>query len=75
MGKLIEITALVSYSIVVYADSEEDAAEHVSTWEESWAANADLIGVCDVDILDVREGIPEEAHEDISNAIATTTDL
>ncbi|MEI6150758.1 MAG: hypothetical protein WCS01_16800 [bacterium] len=72
--KLVEITALVSYSVVVYADSKEQALEHVKTWEHAWDANADLIGVSDVDVLDVRAGTPEDAHEVTANAPRQTAE-
>ena len=65
--KLVEITAVVSYAVVIYADSEDQALEHVKTWEHAWDANADLIGVGDVEVNDVRPGSPCAAHEVTAN--------
>lgn len=64
--KLYEITALVNYSVVIRADSKEEALKHVETWEHAWDRNSDLVGVSDVDLCDVRDGGADEAHEDIS---------
>lgn len=67
--KLYEITALVTYSTVILATSEKDAMEHVETWEQAWTepSNADMVGVSDVDLLDVRplkaSDWQDEAHD------------
>ncbi len=61
--KLYEITAYVRFAVVVWADSEERALKAVETWEHAWDANADLIEVCDVGVVDVRDGSPDDAHE------------
>lgn len=66
MPKLYEITAMVSYAIVLRADSKEQALEYVSTWEHAWEANADLREAHAVDLVDIRDGIAEEAHMDIT---------
>lgn len=60
--KLVEITAMVTYSVVVYADSVQQAMDEVSTWEMAWQENADLICVSDVAVFDVRDGVPDAAH-------------
>lgn len=65
--KLYEITAIVSYSVVIRADSREAALKHVETWEHAWDANAELLEANNVDILDVRDGDSEDAHFDISS--------
>ena len=65
--KLVEVVALVKYAVVIYADSEAQALEHVTTWEHAWDANADLIGVSDVEVGDVQPGTPEDAHEVTAN--------
>lgn len=66
-ARLYEVTALVSYSVVLLATSSEDALAHVATWEHAWDSSADLIGVSDVDVLDVRDlkasDWRDEAHE------------
>jgi hypothetical protein len=68
--KLFEISALVSYSVVIAAETREQALEHVKTWEHAWDSSSDLIGVSDVEIVDVREpssqdedDLEDEAHE------------
>lgn len=75
--KLYEITALVSYSAVIYATSKEDAMEAVSTWENAWHDTADLIGVSDVSVLDVRplkaSDWNDEAHEATPSALAANS--
>ena len=63
--QLFEITALVSYSIVIRALTKEQAMEQIKTWEHAWDSNADLVGVSDVDLFDVREGDAEDAHIDL----------
>ena len=70
--KLYEITALVNYSVVIRANSKEDALKHIETWERAWDSSADLIGVTDVDLIDVRDGTAEDAHEDISQNVEST---
>lgn len=54
--KLVEITALVRYSVVIHADSKEQALKSVESWEHAWDSNADLVGVSDVEVLDIRDG-------------------
>lgn len=68
--RLYEIKAIVTYSTVVAATSEEDAMKHVESWEDTWsvAECTDLIGVSDVELFDVRdlqsvETLDDEAHE------------
>lgn len=68
MKKLYEITAMVTYSVVISAESAEAALAHVESWEHAWDASADLIGVSDVEVADVRDPISadtldDEAHE------------
>lgn len=66
--KLYEISALVSYAVVVLATSKEEALAEVATWEHAWDGNADLIGVSDVEVTDVRDGDEDDAHEVTANA-------
>lgn len=61
--KLYEIVALLKYAVVILADSREQAMEHIKTWERAWAEGSDLVGVSDVEVADVREGVAEDAHE------------
>lgn len=62
-AKLFEITALVSYSVVIAADNEKQALDYVSTWDGSeWDTNAEVVGVSDVDLFDVRDGTVADAH-------------
>jgi hypothetical protein len=70
LRKLFEISAMVSYSVVIAAETREAALEHVKTWEHAWDSSSDLIGVSDVEIIDVREPgsqdrdvLEDEAHE------------
>ena len=55
MSKLYEFSALVRYSAVIYADSEEEARKEVETWENSWHDIGEIGEVVDVDLVDVRE--------------------
>lgn len=64
--KLYEISALVSYHVVIRANSKKEALDHVATWEHAWDSNSDLVCVSDVELFDVREGHAEDAHVDIS---------
>ena len=72
--KLYEISALVNCHAVILAVSEKDAMEHVATWERAWTEpeNADLIGVSDVELTDVRplkaSDWRDEAHHRTSKA-------
>lgn len=63
MKKLFEIRVEVSYAVVIAAESKEAALERVETWEHAWDSSADLIGVSTPEIVDVREGSEDEAHE------------
>lgn len=67
MTKLYEITALLRVSTVIAADSEEQAMAHVKDWHEAWRddQNADLVGVSDIKIFDVRDAndVEDEAHD------------
>lgn len=71
MSKLYEFSALVSYSAVIYADSEEEARKEVETWENAWHDTGEIGEVVDVDLVDVRELRDEdpmiEANIDISS--------
>ena len=73
--RLYEITALVTYSVVVLATSREDAEKHVETWEQCWPTSSDLIGVSDVDMTDVRalkaRDWKDEAHEATPAALSS----
>ena len=53
--KLFEFAALLKCAVVVAAESEEDAREAIKTWERAWFETGDLIGVNDVDLVDIRE--------------------
>lgn len=61
--KLYEISAIVQYNVVIYADSEEAALTHVADWETCWPTSAEFGGVHDVEVTDVRDGSAEDAHE------------
>ena len=70
MKKLYEIRAEVSYAVVVAAETEEQALEHIKAWEHAWAIGADLIGVSTPEVVDIREpssqelnDLEDEAHE------------
>lgn len=60
MKKLYEIRAEVSYCVVIAANSEKEALEHVKTWEHAWDSNSDLKGVSTPDIVDIREPTNQE---------------
>jgi len=66
MGRLYEITALVKYAVVVYAENERAALKYVEGWEHAWDANSELIGVTDTELLAVRDGDCEDAHVVVS---------
>lgn len=63
MKKLFEIRVEVSYAVVIAAESGEKALEHVKTWEHAWDSSSSLIGVSTPEIVDVRDGSEDEAHE------------
>lgn len=66
MKKVYEITAMVTYALVIAADSAEAALAHVKTWEGAWPANADLVGVSDVEVVEERNphtsDLEDECH-------------
>lgn len=73
--RLYEITAMVKYSVVIAALSEEDAMKHVKSWEQSWPQTAEFTEVGDVEVLDEREMTVsgndwnDEAHDITSAAL------
>lgn len=60
--KLYEISALVSYHVVILATSKEEALKEVETWENAWHDTGEFNGVSDVDLFDVRDGTERDAH-------------
>jgi len=66
MKKLYEFTASLKCAAVIAAESEDEARAAIETWEISWTDCGELIGVEDVDLLDVREAkasdLSDEAH-------------
>ena len=72
MSKLYEFSALVRYSAVIYADSEEEARKEVETWENAWHDTGEIAEVVDVDLVNVRELRADapivEANLDISRS-------
>lgn len=67
MTKLYEITALLRVSTVIAADSEKQAMDRVKEWHEAWRddQNADLVGVSDIKLFEVRDAndVEDEAHD------------
>jgi hypothetical protein len=62
MAQLYEIVALVQYAVVIFADSKEQALKEVETWENAWHDTGELVGVSDVEVADVRDGVVQDAH-------------
>ncbi len=60
--RLYEISALVCYHVVIYAESKEAALKEVETWENAWHDTGEFKDVSDVDLFDVREGKESDAH-------------
>lgn len=52
--KLYEIVATVDYAVVIGAESEEAALEHVATWEQSWPRYGEFLEVLDKEVVDKR---------------------
>jgi len=71
MVKLYEISALLTYHVVIAAESEDQALAEVETWEHSWDAKAALIGVSDVEVFDVRDPYAQtnKAFEDEAHVV------
>jgi len=68
MKKLYEFTALLECSYVVAAEDEKTAREAIETFERAWFESGDFIGVCDVDLVDVREADPD-CLEDLAHEV------
>jgi len=68
MKKLYEFTALLKCSYVVAAEDEKTAREAIETFERAWFKSGDFIGVCDVDLVDVREADPD-CLEDLAHEV------
>ena len=68
MKKLYEFTALLKCSYVVAAEDEKTAREAIETFERAWFESGDFIGVCDVDLVDVREADPD-CLEDLAHEV------
>jgi hypothetical protein len=66
--KLYEIRASVEYAVVVAAETEAQAMEHVESWEHSWDAQADLLGA-EMELVDIREPKSAETIEDEAHVI------
>lgn len=64
--KLVEITALLECSVVIYANSEEDALREVEDWDEAFAEIGCIRGAKNIDVFDVREGTADDADIDLS---------
>lgn len=60
--KLIEVSGLIRFHTVVYAESEQKALALVDTFSAEGLArmdgNADIVEVIDMDVIDVRD-VPE----------------
>ena len=69
MKKLFEFSAMVQCNAVIAAESEEEAREHIKTWERSWFETGELVGVFDVDLFSVRP-VEEENIEDLAHSVA-----
>ena len=68
MKKLYEFTALLKCSCIVAAESEKLARAEIQDYDEAWHDTGELIGVVDVDLLDVREA--DSQDEDMLNDLA-----
>jgi hypothetical protein len=68
MKKLYEFTALLKYSCIVAAESEELARAEIQDYESAWHEIGELVGVVDVDLFDVREA--DSQDESILNDLA-----
>ena len=64
--KLVEITALLECSAVFFANSEEDALKEVDSWNGAWAVIGNVLGAKNIDVFDVREGMPDDADIDLT---------
>ena len=50
------------------AEDEKTAREAIETFERAWFESGDFIGVCDVDLVDVREADPD-CLEDLAHEV------
>lgn len=64
--KLVEITALLECSVVIYANNTEDALREVEDWDEAFAEIGCIRGAKNIDVFDVREGAPDDADIDLT---------
>lgn len=68
MKKLYEFTALLNCSLIVAAESEEEARAEIQDYESAWHDTGEFVGVDNVDLLDVREA--DSQDEDTLNDLA-----
>ena len=73
MKKLYEFTGHVTHSVVVAADSEEDARKAFEALGDNWASKGDEIGaddVKDVELCDIRDiEYPEYLDDDVMKQV------
>ena len=68
MKKLYEFTALLKCSCIVAAENEDLARAEIQDYESAWHDTGELVGVVDVDLLDIREA--DSQDEDVLNDLA-----
>lgn len=62
--RLFEISAIVTYTAVIAAVSEQDALDHISSWEQSWPSHSDFGGISDIEVIDRRDLVTDDADDE-----------
>lgn len=68
--KLYEFSAVLSYNVVVAAESEEAAREEIHTWEKTFTRKGEFIELNSVELFDVREVPKDVPLEDVAHVVA-----
>lgn len=69
-AKLFEFVATIQCSVVVAAPDEATAREEIETWERAWFETGEMVGVVDIDLLDVRQAPKtSKAQQDVAHVV------
>lgn len=73
-AKLFEFVATIQCSVVIAAPDEATARKEIETWERAWFETGEIVGVVDVDLVDVRPApkTRERQHDVAHVTIAAT---
>lgn len=69
-AKLFEFVETIQCSVVIAAPDESTARKEIETWERTWFETGEMLGVVDVDLVDVRPAPKtKEAQQDVAHVV------